>query len=70
MLQPYIVEKGVQKFIGRSAKIGGTNPTGEDVGFLYSNMQNIFSKINRPMNDRFYGITINFVNSTDNSRNM
>lgn len=68
MLQPYIVEKGVQKFIGRSAKIGGTNPTGEDVGLLYGNMQNIFSKINRPMNDRFYGITINFVNSTDNSR--
>ena len=68
MLQPYIVEKGVQKFIGRSAKLGGTNPTGEDIGLLYDNMQNIFCKISRPMNDRFYGITINFANSTNNSR--
>lgn len=44
MLQPYIVEKGVQKFIGRSAKLGGTNPTGEDIGLLYGNMQTIFVK--------------------------
>lgn len=68
MLQPYIVEKGVQKFVGRSVKIGGSKSTGEDIGLLYDNMQDIFSKISRPMNDRFYGITINFVNSTNNSR--
>lgn len=68
MLDPYIVEKGVQRFVGQSAKLGGSRPTGEDIGLLYDHIRDIFGKIGHPVDDKFYGITINFVNSTDTSR--
>ena len=68
MLKPYIVEKGVQRFIGRSVRLGGTRPTGEDIGLLYDDMDAIFTRVVHPVDDRFYGITINFANSTANSR--
>ena len=68
MLKPYIVEKGVMRFVGRSAKMGGTKPTGEDIGILYEHMSEIFERIQSPVDGKFYGITINFAGSGKNSR--
>ncbi|HBL84676.1 MAG: hypothetical protein A2Y17_11120 [Clostridiales bacterium GWF2_38_85] len=68
MLKPYIVEKGVMRFVGRSAKMGGTKPTGEDIGSLFQNRSEIFEKVPNPVDDKFYGITINFCNSSKDSR--
>jgi len=68
MLKPYIVEKGVMRFIGRSAKMGGSKPTGEDIGTLYENMGEIFERIPNSFDEKFYGITINFACSSDESR--
>lgn len=68
VLKPYIIEKGVLKFIGRSAKMGGSKPTGEDIGMLYDDMAKIFQHAPNQVDEKFYGITINFANSTENSR--
>ena len=52
MLKPYIVEKGVMRFVGRSA-------TMDNIGSLYEHMNEIFERVPNPVDSKFYGIVVN-----------
>ncbi len=61
MLNPYIVEKPILRFIGRSVK------TEAEIGTLFLQMDEIFSRIEHPASEIFYGISQNFVNGSPDS---
>ncbi len=61
MLKPYIVEKPTLRLVGRSVK------SEAEIGSLFDQMYDIFENIDHPVDDRFYGISMNFVNSSPDS---
>lgn len=67
MLKPYIVKKDVLRFVGRCSRIEKSSHVGEGIGLLYEQMNDIFSKIKTSVDEKFYGITVNFANGTENS---
>lgn len=68
MLQPYIVDRGVLRLVGRSA--GARDDAGMDRGIagLYEHMDEIFAKIPEPSDRFFYGVSCNFDGGGDRSR--
>ncbi len=61
MLNPYIVEKGCLRFIGRSVK------SEKEIGSLFDRMNDVFSGVEDPIDEKFYGISVNFVNGSADS---
>jgi len=62
MLKPYIVEKGVLRFVGRCLKEGGVKHTGEDFD-LWGYMEKMVDKIPNLVDDKYhYAVSINFCN--------
>ncbi len=61
MLNPYIVERGCLRFVGRCVK------SENEIGTLFDRMKEIFSGIEEPVDEKFYGISINFVNGSADS---
>lgn len=68
MLKPHVVERDVIRLCGRCAKIDKDNSMGEGIGSLFAQMDEIFSKVKNPVDDKFYGVSLNFCNSGKNSR--
>lgn len=69
MLKPYIVEKGVLRFVGRCSKEGGVNPSPtEGTDKWLESDEEVFKKIPNTVDDKYYGISINFANGGDGSR--
>jgi len=67
MLKPYIVEKGVLRFVGRCLKEGGIKQAGEDFD-LWGHIDKMQGKIPNLVDGKRYGVSINFANSGDGSR--
>ena len=67
MLKPYIVKKDIIRFVGKSIKIDNVDLIGESIGSLFGQMKEIFCKVHSQIDDKFYGITVNFANGTENS---
>lgn len=61
MLSPYIVEKGCLRFVGRCVK------SENEIGTLFGQMEDIFSCVEEPLDEKFYGISVNFVNGSEDS---
>ncbi len=61
MLNPYIVEKGCFRFVGRCVKAEN------EIGTLFEHMKDIFSGVEEPIDEKFYGISANFVNASVDS---
>jgi len=54
MLKPYIVEKGVLRFVGKSVRGNGNE------GKLWEEKDEILKKVSDPVDDKYYGISINY----------
>ncbi len=61
MLKPYIVEKECIRFVGRCVK------SENEIGKLFDKMNEIFSSVEQSVDEKFYGISANFVNGSENS---
>ena len=67
MIKPYIVKKDVLKFMGKCNRIEKSENVGEAIGSLFEQMGEIFGRIKNPIDEKFYGITVNFANASKNS---
>lgn len=67
MLKPYIVKKDVLRFMGKCNRIEKSDDVGQGISSLFEQIDEIFSKIKTPIDEKFYGITVNFANGTENS---
>ena len=60
MLQPYIVERGVIRLIGRRNQFGGNLPQEENIGPLFDSLEDFLAGIPNRVDQRFYGISIDY----------
>ncbi len=67
MLQPYVVEKEDIRFVGRCVKSESENTMQDKISTLFTQMNDIFSHIENPVDEKFYGISANFVNGSADS---
>ena len=69
MLQPYIVDRGTIRVIGKSVSFGGNRPPTGEIGDLFADMRGILDCIPyRADGPRFLGISINHWNSDGSAR--
>ncbi len=61
MLHPYIIEKSILRFVGRSVRGESEIPT------LFGQMDETFSRIENPIGEAFCGISQNFANGSPDS---
>ena len=62
MLKPYIIEKGNIRIIGKSVSFGGSREKTGEIGDLFEKMEEILKCIPNRIDERFFGISINFWN--------
>ena len=62
MLKPYIIEKGLIRVIGKSVSFGGSRAKTGEIGDLFQKFDEIINCIPNRVDDRFFGISINFWN--------
>ena len=60
MLKPYIVQKDAIRVIGKSASFGGDTAQTGQIGDLFAQMDSILGSIPNRVDDKFFGISIDF----------
>ncbi|MCL2603494.1 MAG: helix-turn-helix domain-containing protein [Defluviitaleaceae bacterium] len=60
MLQPYIVERDTFLLVGRRITLGGSNPSKEDIGWLWQNSGKIHDEINNKVGGGCIGVSLDF----------
>lgn len=66
-MRPYIVEKECLRFVGKCVKSENEDAVQEMIGSLFDQMNEIFANVEEPADEKFYGISANYVNGSADS---